>query len=60
MERLQILAIYVQSIFELSLRNLRHNYLPVPQLALLVSNSFNILRIYTELTFPNLSFFHGR
>ena len=55
MERLQILAIGVQSISEPSLRN------PPARLstsvALLVLNSFNIFRIDTELTFSNLSFF---
>ena len=55
MERLKILAIGVQSIFEPSLRN------PPARLstseALLVLNSFNIFRIDTELTFSNLSLF---
>ena len=55
MERLQILAIVVQSIFEPSLRNLLAR-LSIT-VALLVLNSFNILRIDTELTFSNLSFF---
>ena len=55
MERLQILAIVVQSIFEPSLRNLPAR-LSIT-VALLVLNSFNILRIDTELTFSNLSFF---
>ena len=55
MERLQILAIGVQSILELFLRNLHTRFFtPV---VLLVLNSFNILRIYTELTFSNLRFF---
>ena len=55
MERLQILAICVQSIFEPSLRNLLAR-LSIP-VALLVLNFFNIFRIDTELTFSNLSFF---
>ena len=55
MERLQILAIGVQSTFEPSLKNLpARSSTPV---ALLVLNSFNIFRIDTELTFSNLSFF---
>ena len=54
-ERLQILAIGVQSVFELSLRNLPVR-LSIP-VALLVLNSFNIFRVGTELTFSNLSFF---
>ena len=54
-ERLQILAIGIQSIFEASLTNLpARSSTPV---ALLVLNSFNIFRIDTELTFSNLSFF---
>ena len=57
MERLQILAIDAQSIFEPSLRNLPAR-LSVP-VALQVLNSFNIFRIDTEITFSNLSFFHG-
>ena len=55
MERLQILAIGVQSIFEPSLRNLPAR-LSTP-VALLALNSCNIFRIDAELTFPNLSFF---
>ena len=55
MERLQILPIGVQSIFEPSLRNLP-TILPTP-VALLVLNSFNIFRIDTELTFLKLKFF---
>ena len=57
MERLKILAIGVQSMFEPSLRNL-HAKLSIP-VALLVLNSFNIFIIDTELTFSNLSFFDG-
>ena len=56
-ERLQILAIGVQSIFESSLRNL-HARLSTP-VALFDLNSFNIFKIDTELNFSNLSFFHG-
>ena len=48
MERLQILAIGIQSIFEPSLRNLPAR-LSNPA-ALLFFNSFNIFRIDTELT----------
>ena len=55
MERLEILPIGVQSIFEPSLRNLP-TILPTP-VALLVLNSFNIFRIDTELTFLKLKFF---
>ena len=55
MERFQILAIGVQSVFEQSLRNLPAR-LSTP-VALLVLYSFNIFRIDTELTFSNLSFF---
>ena len=58
MERLQILAIGVQSVFEPSLRNLPDR-LSTP-VALLVLISFNTLRIDTELTFSNLSFFFHR
>ena len=55
MERLQILAIVAQSVFEPSLRNLLTRlYTPV---ALLVLNSFNVFKIDTELTFSNLIFF---
>ena len=55
MERLQILSVGVQSILELFLRNLHTRFFtPV---VLLVLNSFNILRIYTELTFSNLRVF---
>ena len=57
MEILQILAIGVQSIFEPSLGNLTAR-LSIP-VALLVLNSFNIFIIDAELTFSNLSFFHG-
>ena len=53
MERLEILAIGAQSVFELLLRNLPAR-LSNP-MALLVSNFFNILRIDTELTFSKLS-----
>ena len=56
MERLQILATGVQSIFEPSSRNFpAWLSTPVP---LLVLNCFNIFRIDTELTFSNLIFFH--
>ena len=55
MERLQILAIGVQSILEPSLRNLPAR-LSIPAVSL-VLNYFNIFRIDTELTFSNLSFF---
>ena len=55
MERLQILTIGVQSIFEPSLRNLPA-ILSIP-VALLVLNSLNIFRTDTELSFSNLSFF---
>ena len=51
MERLQILAIGVQSIFEPSLRKLPAR-LSDPG-ALLVLNSFGVFRIDTELTFLN-------
>ena len=51
MERLQILAIGVQSVFEPSLRNLPARVSTA--VALLVLNSFNIFRIDTELTFSN-------
>ena len=58
MERLQILAIGVQSVFEPSLRNFPAR-LSTP-VALLVLNSCNIFRINTELTFSILIlFFHG-
>ena len=57
MERLQILAIGVQNVSEPSFRNLPAR-LSSP-VALLVINSFNIFRIDTEVTFSNLSFFHG-
>ena len=57
MEKLQILAIGLQSVFEPSLRNLPAT-LSTP-VALLILNSFNIFRIDTELTFSNLSFFYG-
>ena len=53
MERLGILAIGAQSVFELLLRNLPAR-LSNP-MALLVSNLFNIFRIDTELTFSKLS-----
>ena len=53
MERLEVLAIGAQSVFELLLRNLPAR-LSNP-MALLVSNFFNILRIDTELTFSKLS-----
>ena len=49
MERLQILAIGVQSIFEPSLRSLPARLSTTA--ALLVLNSFNIFIIVTELTF---------
>ena len=49
MERLQILAIGVQSIFEPSLRSLPARLSTT--VALLVLNSFNIFIIVTELTF---------
>ena len=55
MERLQILAIGVQSIFGPSLRNLPAR-LSTP-VAFLVLNCFKIFRIDTEITFSNLSFF---
>ena len=55
MERLQILAIGVQSVFEPSLRNLLAR-LSTP-VALFVLNSFNIFRNDTELTFSNLGCF---
>ena len=55
MERLEILAIGVQRIFEPFLRNFPAR-LSTP-VTLLVLNSFNIFRIDTELTFSNLSFF---
>ena len=55
MERLQILAIGVQSIFELSLRNLLIIF--STSVALLVLNSFSILRIDAKVTFSNISFF---
>ena len=48
MERLQILAIGVQTVFEPSLRSLTILFTPV---ALLVLNSLNIFRIDTELMF---------
>ena len=49
MERLQILAIDVQSVFEPSLRNLPAKFsTPV---ALIILNFFNSFRIDTELTF---------
>ena len=52
MERLQILAIGVQGIFEPSLRNLPARlFIPV---ALFVLSFFNIFRIDTELTSSNL------
>ena len=55
MERLQILAIVAQSVFEPSLRNLlTWLYTPV---ALLVLNSFNVFKTDTELTLSNLIFF---
>ena len=57
MESLQILAIGVQSIFEPYLRNLPARLSTL--VALLGLNSFNIFRIDTELTFSQLSFFHG-
>ena len=57
LEKIQILAMVVQSIFEPSLWNLPTR-LSTP-VALLVLNSCNICRIDTELTFSNLSFFHG-
>ena len=58
MERLQILAIGVQSIFEPSLRNLPAR-LSTP-VALLVLNPFNAFTIDVKLTFSNLScFFYG-
>ena len=56
-ERLQILAIGLQSVFEPPLRNLPAR-LSTP-VTLMVLNSFNIFRINTELTFSNLSFFNG-
>ena len=49
MERLQILPVGVQSIFEPSLTKLPVR-LPTP-VALLVLNSFNIFKIDTEVTF---------
>ena len=52
MERLQILAIGVQSIFEPSLRNLPAR-LSIP-VAFLILSSINIFRIDAELTFSNL------
>ena len=55
MERLQILAIGVQSIFELSLRNLLIIF--STSVALLVLNSFSILRIDAKVTLSNISFF---
>ena len=58
MERLQILAIGVQkNVSEPSFRNLPAR-LSSP-VSLLVINSFIIFRIDTEVTFSNLSFFHG-
>ena len=55
MERLQILAIDVQSVFEPSLRNLPAK-LSTP-VALIILNFFNSFRIDTELTFSILSLF---
>ena len=55
MERLQILPIGVQSVFEPSLRNLLAR-LSTP-VALFVLNSFNISRIDTELILLHLRFF---
>ena len=55
MERLEILAIGVQSVFEPSLRNFPAR-LSTP-VALLVLNSRNIFRINTELTFSILILF---
>ena len=49
MERLQILAIGVQSVFEPSLRNLAAR-LSI-SVALLVLNSFNVFKIGTKLTY---------
>ena len=54
MERLQVLAIGVQIVFEPSLRNFPTR-LSTP-VVLLVLNSFNVFRIDTELTFPNSNF----
>ena len=55
MERLQILAICVLSVFEPSLRNLPLRLSTL--VALLFLNSFSIFRTDTELTFSDLSFF---
>ena len=49
MERLQILAIGIQSVFEPSLRNLPAR-LSI-SVALLVLNSFNVFKIGTKLTY---------
>ena len=58
MERLQILAIDIRSVFEPSLRNLPTRLSTI--VALLVLNSFNSFKIDTELTFSNLSWFFLR
>ena len=55
MERLQIVATDVQSVFEPSLRNLPAK-LSTP-VALIILNFFNSFRIDTELTFSILSLF---
>ena len=55
MERLQILPVGVQSIFEPSLTKLSVR-LSTP-VALLVLNSFNIFKIDTEVTFSYSSIF---
>ena len=56
-DRLQILAIGVQRMFEPSLRD--PSAILSPPVALLVLRFFNIFRIDNEPTFSSLIFFHG-
>ena len=56
MERLQILAIDVQSVFEPSLRNLPAKFFYPSSFDYFI-NLFNSFRIDTELTFSILSLF---